>query len=144
MSSKTKIVVLRMKEIIYTAIFIGLGILLVILFLIMFRPKKEAVQTTSDEVSYMPGVYTASLVLGSQNINVEVAVDKDHINSICYEPLSDSVATMYPLMSSSVEELSSQICQTQSLEHLTYPEGSQYTSRALVSAIKTALHKAEQ
>ena len=42
MSSKTKIVVLRMKEIIYTAIFIGLAILLVGLFLIMFRPKKEA------------------------------------------------------------------------------------------------------
>ena len=31
MSSKTKIVVLRMKEIIYTAIFIGLGILLITL-----------------------------------------------------------------------------------------------------------------
>ena len=33
MSSKTKIVVLRMKEIIYTAIFIGLGILLLLLLL---------------------------------------------------------------------------------------------------------------
>ena len=38
MSSRTKIVVLRMKEIIYTAIFIGLGILLVMLLFIMFRP----------------------------------------------------------------------------------------------------------
>ena len=32
MSSKTKIVVLRMKEIIYTAIFIGLAIFLILLF----------------------------------------------------------------------------------------------------------------
>ena len=31
MSSKTKIVVLRMKEIIYTAIFVGLAILLIML-----------------------------------------------------------------------------------------------------------------
>ena len=38
MSSKTKIVVLRMKEIIYTAIFIGLGIILVTLLFIMLRP----------------------------------------------------------------------------------------------------------
>ena len=30
MSSKTKIIVLRMKEIIYTAIFVGLGILLIL------------------------------------------------------------------------------------------------------------------
>ena len=40
MSSKTKIVVLRMKEIIYTAIFAGLAVLLVTLCVIMFRPKK--------------------------------------------------------------------------------------------------------
>ena len=116
-----------MKEIIYTAIFIGLGILLITLFLIMFHPKK---------------VYTASLVLGSQNVNVEVAVDADHINSISFSPLSDSVATMYPLMAPSITQLSDQICQTQSLENLSYPEGSQYTSQALVGAIRTALGKA--
>lgn len=143
MSSKTKIVVLRMKEIIYTAIFIGLGILLVTLFLIMFRPKKDAAPTAAENPAYMPGVYTSSLILGSQNVNVEVAVDSDHINSITWEPLSDSVATMYPLMAPAVSQLSAQICETQSLENLTYAEGSQYTSKALVGAIKSALHKAE-
>ena len=55
MSSKTKIVVLRMKEIIYTAIFIGLGILLITLFLIMFHPKKDAAQTASDSVTVHTG-----------------------------------------------------------------------------------------
>ena len=38
MSAKTKIVVLRMKEIIYTAIFVGLAIFLITLCFIMFRP----------------------------------------------------------------------------------------------------------
>ena len=41
MSSKTKIVVLRMKEIIYTAVFIGFGIFLILLLVIMFRPNKD-------------------------------------------------------------------------------------------------------
>ena len=41
MSSKTKIVVLHMKEIIYTAVFVALGILLIILLTFMFFPKKE-------------------------------------------------------------------------------------------------------
>lgn len=50
MSSKTKIVVLRMKEIIYTAIFIGLGIILVTLLFIMFRPKKEPQVVSSGQV----------------------------------------------------------------------------------------------
>lgn len=144
MSSKTKIVVLRMKEIIYTAIFIGLGILLITLFLIMFHPKKDAAQTASDSVQYIPGVYTASLVLGSQNVNVEVAVDADHINSISFSPLSDSVATHVSSDGPSITQLSDQICQTQSLENLSYPEGSQYTSQALVGAIRTALAKPRQ
>ena len=47
MSSKTKIVVLRMKEIIYTAIFLILGILLISLFLFMFRPGKEDAPASS-------------------------------------------------------------------------------------------------
>lgn len=38
MSSKTRIVVFHMKEIIYTAIFAALGILLVLLLLFMFLP----------------------------------------------------------------------------------------------------------
>ena len=40
MSSKTKIVVLRMKEIIYTAIFIGFGILLILLLLVCSAQEK--------------------------------------------------------------------------------------------------------
>ena len=41
MSAKTKIVVLHMKELIYTLIFAGLGILLIFLLLFMFLPGKE-------------------------------------------------------------------------------------------------------
>ena len=37
MSSRTRIVVLHMKEIIYTAIFAALAILLIILLIVMFR-----------------------------------------------------------------------------------------------------------
>ena len=145
MSSKTKIVVLRMKEIIYTAIFIGLGIILVTLLFIMFRPKKEPQVVSSvqaAQASYTPGLYRASLSLGSQNADLEVAVDADHINSVSMTPLSDSVETMYPLMAPALEQLSEQICSSQSLENLTYPEGSQYTCSALVQAIESCLLKA--
>ena len=142
MSSKTKIVVLRMKEIIYTAIFIGLGILLVMLLFIMFRPKQDA-PASSDRVLYIPGVYSAALTLGSQEINVEVTVDSDEITSISMVPLSDSVATMYPLVQPSLDNLTKQICKTQSLKNLTYPDETRYTSQALLSAIERALKKAK-
>ena len=41
MSSKTKIVVLHMKEVIYTGIFVVLAIVLAVLMFIMFGSKKE-------------------------------------------------------------------------------------------------------
>lgn len=146
MSSKTRIVVLRMKEIIYTAIFIGLAILLIMLLLFMFRPKKEKTapaEETAATATYTPGLYSASIVLGSQNVNVEVAVGADRINSIALVPLNDSVTTMYPLMQPSMDSLAAQIVESQSLEGIEYPAGSQYTSMALMNAIKTAVSKAE-
>ena len=95
MSSKTKIVVLRMKEIIYTAIFVGLGILLITLFLIMFRPKKDTVPTSGEAAAYVPGVYSSAITLNNQDVNVEVTVDADKITSVTLVPLSEAVTTMY-------------------------------------------------
>ena len=145
MSSKTKIVVLRMKEIIYTAIFIGLAIFLILLFFFMFRSEKEAPAPTAESVSpavYARGVYSASLSVGRQKLNVEVAVSPDRISAVTLVPLSDSVAAMYPLIQPSMDALSAQILESQSLEGLEYPAGSQYTSMALMNAIKTAVAKA--
>ena len=140
MSSKTKIIVLRMKEIIYTGIFLGLAVLLIALCLIMFRPKKDE---ETQAASYIPGVYTASLNLGSQDVNVQVAVDSNAITSISLVPLNEAVTTMYPLMEPALKELSDQIISTQSLENLTYSSQSHYTSTALLGAIERALEKAK-
>lgn len=144
MSAKTKIIVLRMKEIIYTAIFIGLAFLLIALFLIMFRRDKESAppDTPSAEASYTPGVYSSSLSLGNEQVNVEVTVDANHINSITLKSLSDSVAAMYPLVEPAMQSLASQILKTQSLDSVTYQAEQKYTAAALLRAIEAALDKA--
>ena len=141
MSSKTKIVVLRMKEIIYTAIFIGFGILLILLLLVMFRPGKGDTPASAN-TQYIPGIYTSSISLGSQEVNVEVTVDADRITYITMTPLSDAVETMYPLMQPSLSNLTDQILSSQSLENLNYPEETRYTSQVLLNAVKKALKKA--
>ena len=144
MSSKTKIIVLRMKEIIYTAIFIGLALLLIALFFIMFRRDKTDSQPESStaEASYIPGVYSSTVTLASEQINVEVSVDAHQITSIALKPLSDSVAAMYPLMEPAMQDLAAQILKSQSLESVTYPTQQKYTSAVLLRAIQTALDKA--
>ena len=142
MSAKTKIVVLRMKEVIYTAVFVGLGILLIILLISMFSGKGNKKQDDGNEASYTPGVYTASLVLNNQNVDIAVSVDANHINSISFTNLSESVTTMYPLMEPALKNLSEQILQNQSLDNIKNSDTMKYTETALLQAIKKALDKA--
>lgn len=142
MSSKTKIVVLRMKELIYTAVFLGLAVVLITLFLIMFRPKQDA-QAPAQSASFVPGVYTSSITLGSQNLNVEVAVDADRIQSVCLISLDESITTMYPLMQPVMDDLAQQIVENQSTQNLSYSMETRYTSQALIGAVDRALEKAK-
>ncbi len=149
MSSKTKIVVLHMKELIYTGIFAVLGILFIILLIIMFLPDgKKAKEPETDpdpeaaETSYIPGVYTTSLILSDHTIDVEVVVDTDYISSIRLVNLDEAVTTMYPLIQPAFDSLVAQIYEKQSLEGITYADENKYTSLVLLDAVRTSLEKA--
>ncbi len=150
MSSKTKIVVLHVKELIYTGIFAALGILFIILLIIMFLPKDEKAQkqetmstiTQNTQDTYVPGVYTTSLILNDNVVEIEVTVDEKNINAIRLVNLDEAVTTMYPLIQPSFEDLADQIIKNQSLEGVTYPDDSKYTSMILLDAITSSLNKA--
>ena len=86
MSSKTKIVVLHMKEIIYTVIFAVLAIILILLLIFMFRPEHRS--ASKDNRIYTPGIYTSDITLNNTALEVEVTVDESHINSIRFTNLS--------------------------------------------------------
>lgn len=140
MSSKTKIVVLHMKEIIYTAIFAALAIILIILLIFMFRPKHQ--ETNADVKKYVPGVYTSTVTLNNTALEVEVTVDESHINSIRFSNLDETVATMYPLIQPTIEDIAQQVYEKQSLEDIEYSQEYPYTSQVLTNAIDEALQKA--
>ena len=76
------------------------------------------------------------------SIGIEVVVDENHINSLRLNTLDEAVATMYPLIEPSFDELAQQIETNQSLEGITYSDESKYTSMVLLDAINTALDKA--
>lgn len=142
MSSKTKIVVLHMKEVIYTGIFVVLGILLILLLIFMFLPGRKDKEAAAPTSKYVAGVYSSSIQLNDNAIDIEVVVDEDHINSIELRNLSETVTTMYPLIQPSLEDLANQIVEKQSLDNLTYSDSNQYTSTVLMDAIASALEKA--
>lgn len=148
MSSKTKIVVLHMKEVVYTAIFLALAVLLIVVLIVMFGPKNSSQNTTTvieDESlsgQYIAGVYTTSIELNDNTFDVQVTVDKDHINSIQLVNLSDTTTAMYPLMEPTLNTIANQIYEKQSTNDIVTGDDNKYTSMLLLEAIKTALGKA--
>ena len=152
MSAKTKIMVVKMRELIYTIIFLALIILLVILLVFMFTsrsekqtspvPDSEQTTTEADTAPYIAGIYTTPITLGDSSVDVEVTVDENHINAIRLVNLSETTTAMYPLVSPSLEELATQIIQKQSLENITCPDNNKYTAQILLNAIAQALSNA--
>ena len=140
MSSKTKIIVLHKKEVLYTIAFAVFSIVVIGLLVYMFSTGNKNKEHTP--AAYTAGIYSSSVLLGAQSIDVEVTVDKDHINSISFKHLDESVSAMYPLMQPALEDIAEQICETQSLENISYSADSRYTSQVLLQAVKNALDKA--
>lgn len=147
MSAKTKIVVLHLKELIYTGIFAVLGILFIILLVVMFLPKdkesKKEEEPSSTAVTYEPGTYSTSLSLNGSNVSIEVDVAENGITDLRLVNLDEAVTTMYPLVEPSFEDLTNQILEIQNLDEITYADENRYTYMVLLDAIESALEQAK-
>ena len=141
MSAKTKIIVLHMKEVIYTGIFLLLAVILAIVLFFMFGSGQKKSASADAKSLYKPGI--SSIDLNENTFDLEVTVDSDRVTSIRLVNLSESTAAMFPLMEPALESLASQIYTSQSLENIQYSEDQKYTSMILLNAIETALKKAE-
>ena len=172
MSSKTKIVVLKSKELIYTGIFIILGIMLILLLFYMFSPgdkeSKHSVRSNAEtEVStsdipqettealessestetfsgYIPGMYTSEVNLGGSTLLLTVSVDENRVTGVTMDNVDETLTAMYPLVQPSLDEINSQIGMVSSLEDITYSADNKYTTILILDAINQALESAKK
>ena len=152
MSSKTKIVVLRLKAVIYTGIFVLLGIIVVVLLVTAFFPKNadktanvlsdNTLIGTGDTIAYVPGTYSTSLILNDMAANIEIIVDETYISSVRFVELNEAIKTKYPLLEPALEDIAGQLIETQSLDNIVYSDDMRYTATLLISAIESALEEA--
>lgn len=177
MSSNTKIVVLRSKEIVYALVLLVVSVLIIMVAVSLFIPSKdstdeksaqpspevssevssEASQGVSSETpvdvnagagaiyttdTYVPGIYSSTLQLGSSTVELQITVDKNHINSINMTNIDESITTLYPLMRPTLSELSAVILAEQSIDNISYNDENRYTSMLLMQAITQTLDKA--
>lgn len=159
MSSNTKIIVLKSKELIYTGIFIVLGILLILLLVYMFsgdsktdsdnkdtisssQTQEQVEENTETITTYKPGVYTSELNLGGSQLQVTVTVDENTVSHVDISNLDDTVTAMYPLIQPSLDEINNQIAVVTSVDDITYSKDNQYTTIIIMEAVKQAIEPA--
>ncbi|MFG6328250.1 MAG: hypothetical protein K1W06_02055 [Lachnospiraceae bacterium] len=147
--SRTRIVILQMREIIYTAIFAGLGILLLIILFFMFWPdgKDENKERADNEKTavYEAGIYNKKMTVGDSVINLQVVLDEEQVKSVEMTNLDDTVSAMYPLMKPSVESISNQLAAGASLDEVVLSDEGQYTEKMILNEVDNVLdeHKAK-
>ena len=162
MNKSPRLLVFKLKELIYTFLFIVLAIIFIAVLIIMFNTNKKPPTASAGEVNnsvekpsdnilkeesntnvrYKSGTYTTDLILSGSTLTVEVKVSSDSIKSVSLKNTDDTIKTLYPLIESSMENLSNQIIKNQSLDNITYNDDNKYTSLILMDAIKTTLEKA--
>ena len=145
MSGKTKIVVLKLKELICAGIFLALAILAIILIVITSGNETENSSPKSSDTSalYLPGTYTTAMVLNGSNVELAVTVDETAILSIELQNMDETVNVMYPLMEPALETLANQIIEHQSIDAIEYSSDNLYTSTVLLNAITSSLNQAK-
>ena len=124
MSSSTKIVVLKLKELVIACVLAVLAVILLVLFIIHITSGTRKMPDEASLGTFSPGVYT--------------------VKSIRLVNTAETVETMYPLISSSLEALEKQVREKGSTDGITYSADAKYTSLVLINAIDTALDKAKK
>lgn len=158
--SSTKLIVLKSKELIYTAILVALIVVFIIIIITMFKRSDthcsagdDATKTASAPMSsnpgdgiyetrYTPGTYTAPLVLGENTLSVMVTVDDSQITDVSFKQMDEAITTMYPLLESSLEDINTQLHYISSVDDITPSGDSTYTTKLIIDSIKNALKPA--
>ena len=144
MSGSTRILVIPLKKLILALCVIIAFIIIAAIYIPESHPTNAAGQNNSinTSVTYSPGVYTSSLMLNGNPVDIQVTVDSDNINNIELVNMSDSVQTMYPMLAPSFDEIKNAVIQRGTTADITYDSSNKYTASLLLGAIQNALDKA--
>jgi len=140
--SGPKIFVVQLKQLIFTALFAILGVVLIISLICMFIPNK-AKSVSSPITKLNSGIYTSSELLDNQVIDIEVKVSNNSIKSIDFRSLSAESQSFFPLLVPTMDTIESQLVTSQNIHKVKSDETNQQTAQFLLKGIQKALEKSQ-
>lgn len=137
--SGTKFVVVKMKELVKTAVFAVLGVIILAGLIYFFLHLGD----DGGEGAYRDGTYYADMALGSETAALAVTVEDGKIAGVTLCEQSEAVAAFYPLLETAVEEVGREVTKNQSMEIEVSPQNA-HSSQLVLNAVAEGLEKAKR
>ncbi len=135
----TKFVVVKAKELIKTAIFAVLGVIIIVGLITFFLHMGDEENTGM----YRDGRYYGEMAVGGEITEIAVEIKDGQIADISVEETPEAVAVFYPLLETAVEEVGREVVATQSLTVEVSPQNI-HTAQLVLDAVGKCLEKAEK
>lgn len=135
----TKFVVVKAKELVKTAVFAVLGVIIIIGLITFFLNMGK----DEDTGLYRDGTYYGEMNVGQETAEIAVTVEDGEISAISMEDPGEAVAAFYPLLETAAEEVGREVVATQSLSIEVDPENA-HSAQLVLNAIAEGLEKAKK
>ena len=135
----TKFVVVKAKELVKTAVFAVLGVIILVGLITFFLHMGN----DEDTGLYRNGMYYGEMEIGGEVTEIAVEVKDGRIAEISMEEPSEAAAVFYPLLETAVAEVGQAVVETQSLTVEVSPENV-HTAQLVLDTVADCLQKAEK
>jgi len=135
----TKFVVVKAKELMKTAVFAVLGVIIIVGLITFFLHMGDDENTGM----YRDGTYYGEMETGGEVTEIAVVIKNGEIADVSVEETTEAVAVFYPLLETAVEEVGQRIVESQSLTAEVSPENA-YSAQLVLDAVAECLEKAKK
>lgn len=135
----TKFVVVKAKELIKTAVFAVLGVIILVGLITFFLHMGDEENTGM----YRDGTYYGEMELGGEITEIAVEIKNGEIADVSMEEPAEAVAVFYPLLETAAEEVGQAVVDTQSLTVEVEPENA-HSAQLILDTIAECLQQAEK
>ena len=135
--SKTKFMVIKLKELIKTALFAIIGAAIIIALIIILVPE-------SADAKYKSGTYTTNISLGDETAAVSLTFSEDKITDVTFIPTTSTLTVFYPLAQTTADYICSQIMDLQTTEGINTVSDSSVASQIIINAADSCIERASR
>ena len=133
----TKFMVVKAKELIKTAVFAVLGVIILVGLIAFFLNMGK------EDGAYRDGTYYGEMQLGGETAEVAVTIAEGRIADVSMEEATEAVAVFYPLLAEVMETVGQAVIENQSAQIAVESENP-HSAQAVLDAVAECLEQAER